>query len=111
MFKGLDMNELMKKAKELQNTLSEKKKEAALKSVDVSVGGGMVRMKMNGNMETLSVNIDPEIVDKNEIEILEDLIRAACNEAIRQAKEIASSELTDLMGGMNLSDITKFTDK
>ncbi len=111
MFKGLDMNELMKKAKELQNTLSEKKKEAAQKTVEVSVGGGMVRMKMNGNFETLSVSIDPEIVDKNEIEILEDLIRAACNEAIRQAKEITTSELSDIMGGMNLSDLTNLANK
>ena len=109
MFKGLDMNEMMKKAKELQKTLAEKKKEAAKKTVDVSVGGGMVQVKMNGNFEALSIKIDPEIVDKDEIEILEDLIRAACNEAIRQAKQMTASELTDIMGGMNLSDLSNLT--
>ncbi len=109
MFKGLDMNELMKKAKEMQKTLAEKKESAAAKTVDVSVGGGMVQIKMNGNMETLAVKIDPEIVDKNEVEILEDLMRAAYNEAVRQAKELASTELSDIMSGLDLSDLTKFT--
>ena len=106
MIKGLDMNELMKKAKEMQKTMAEKKQNAAKQSVDVSVGGGMVQMKMNGNLETLSIKIDPEIVDKNEVEILEDLIRSACNEAVRQAKELVSNELTDIMSGFNLSDLT-----
>jgi hypothetical protein len=106
MFKGIDMNELMKKAKEMQKTLAEKKKSAASKSVDVSVGGGMVQMKMNGNLETLWVKIDPEIVDKKEVEILEDLIRAACNEAVRQARHLVSTELSDILSGLNLSDLS-----
>ncbi len=63
-------------------------------------------MKMNGNLETMSVKIDPDIVDKNEIEILEDLVRAACNEAVRQAKELLSTDLTDMMSGFDLSDLT-----
>lgn len=106
MFKGLDINELMKKAKEMQKTLADKKKNAASKTVDVSVGGGMVQMKMNGNLETLTVKIDPEIVDKNEVEILEDLIRAACNEAIRQARTLVSNEFSDILAGLNLSDLS-----
>ncbi len=109
MLKGLDMNELMKKAKELQKTMADKKKEAVKKTVDVSVGGGMIHMQMNGNLEALSVKIDPEIVDRDEIEILEDLFRAACNEAIRQAKQIAASELTDVLGGMNFPDLSNLT--
>ncbi|MBU2511860.1 YbaB/EbfC family nucleoid-associated protein [bacterium] len=109
MFKGLDMNGLMKKAKEMQKTLAEKKENAAGKTVDVSVGGGMVQIKMNGNLETLSVKVDPEIVDKNEIEILEDLIRAACNEAVRKAKELVSTEFSDIMSGLDISDLSKFT--
>lgn len=104
MIKGLDINELMKKAKEMQKTLAQKKQDAASKTVDVSVGGGMIEVKMNGNIETLSVKVDPEIVDKNEVEVLEDLVRAAFNEAVRQAKELVSTELSDLMGGMDLSD-------
>lgn len=110
MFKGLDMADIMKKAKEMQKTLAEKKKNAAGKTVDVSVGGGMVQMTMNGNLETLSVKIDPEIVDKNEVEILEDLVRAAVNEAVRQAKELVSTELTDIMSGLDLSNLPNMTD-
>lgn len=105
------MNELMKKAKEMQETLANKKKEAAGKTVEVSVGGGMVQMKMNGNLETMSVTIDPEIVDKNEVEILEDLIRAACNEAVRQAKELVSTELSDLMSAVDLSNFPNISDQ
>ena len=108
MIKGLDMNELMKKAQEMQKSLAEKKKSAANQTIDVSVGGGMVQMTMNGNLETLSIKIDPEIVDKNDVEILEDLMRAACNEAVRQAKKLASSDLSDMMAGFNLSDLANF---
>ncbi len=111
MFKGLDMKEIMKKAKEMQKTLAEKKKNAASKTIDVSVGGGMVQMKMNGNLETLQVKIDPEIVDKNEVDILEDLVRAACNEAVRQARELVSSELSDVMGGIDLSNLPNMNEK
>ena len=105
MFKGLDMNEIMKKAKEMQKTLAEKKKNAAGKKVDVSVGGGMVQMTMNGNLETLTVKIDPEIVDKEEVEILEDLVRAACNEAVRQARQLVQTELSDIMSTFDLSNL------
>ena len=111
MFKGLDMKEIMKKAQEMQKVLAEKKKDAAEKSVDVSVGGGMVQMKMNGNLETLWVKLDPEIVDRNDVEILEDLIRAACNEAVRQARELVSTELSDIMSGLDFSDLQNITDK
>ncbi len=111
MFKGLDMNEIMKKAKEMQKTLAEKKKNAASKSVDISVGGGMVQMKMNGNLETISVKIDKEIVDKDEVELLEDLVRAACNEAVRQARELVSTELSDIMSGFNIPDLPNMKDQ
>ena len=100
MIKGLDMKDLLEKAKELQQTLADKKKEAAVKTVDVAVGGGMVQMVMNGNLELLSIKIDPEIVDRDDIETLEDLVRAGVNEAIRQSKELGASGLSDLMGNM-----------
>lgn len=104
MINGLDMKDLIEKAKDMQKNLAKKKEEAASKKVDVSVGGGMVQILMNGNLETLSVKIDPEIIDKDEVETLEDLIRAAVNESIKQAKELVSSEMTDMLSGMNLPD-------
>ena len=108
MIKGLDMNELLKKAKEMQKSINKKKEDAAGKTVDISVGGGMVQMTMNGNLEALSVKIEPEIVEKEEVEILEDLVRAAINEAVRQAKTLSSSEITDIISDLNISDLTKF---
>lgn len=106
MLKGLDMKELIEKAKEMQKTIAQKKEEAATKTVDVNVGGGMVQIIMNGNLEALSVKIDPEIVDKNDVETLEDLVRAAVNEAVRQSKELISSGLSDLIPGFDLSKLT-----
>lgn len=106
MMDGLDMKSLMEKAKEMQKTLAKKKEEAATKTVEVSVGGGMVTIIMNGNLETLSIKIDPEIVDKNDVDTLEDLVRAASNEAVRQAKQLVSSGLSDMMADMNLPDLS-----
>jgi len=105
MIDGLDMKTLLDKAREMQKTLSKKKEEAATKTVEVSVGGGMVTIIMNGNLETLSIKIDPEIVDKNDVETLEDLVRAASNEAVRQAKQLVSTGLSDLMGDMKIPDL------
>ena len=102
MIKGLDMNELLEKAKELQQNLADKKKEAASKTVETAVGGGMVQTVMNGNLELLSIKLDPAIVDQDDIETLEDLIRAAVNESLRQAKGLGTSDLTDIMSGMQL---------
>lgn len=108
MINGLDMNQLLEKAKDLQKSLAQKKEEAASKTVDVSVGGGMVSMKMNGNLELLSIKIDPEIVDKDDVDTMEDLIRAGLNEALRQAKELGSSGLSDIMGDFNIPDLGNF---
>lgn len=105
MLKGIDMKELIEKAREVQKTLALKKEEAATKTVEVNVGGGMVQIIMNGNLEALSVKIDPEIVDKDDIDTLEDLVRAAVNEAVRQSKELISSGVSDLIPGFDMSNL------
>jgi len=110
MIKGLDINELLEKAKAIQENIANKKKEAADKTVDVSVGGGMVTAKMNGNLELLAIKLDPEIVDKDDIETLEDLIRSSINEVLRQAKELSPSGLGDMMSEMNLPDLGNLGD-
>jgi len=102
---GIDMKDLLNKAKEMQKNLSKRKEEAATKTVEVTVGGGMVTIVMNGNLETPSIKIDPEIVDKNDINTLEDLVRSAANEAVRQAKQLVSDGLSDLMGDLKLPDL------
>lgn len=110
MIKGFDIKDLLEKAKVIQENMVNKKKEAAEKSVDISVGGGMVNAKMNGNLELLSLKLDPEIVDKDDIETLEDLVRSAVNEALRQAKELAPTGLGDMMSEMKLPDLGNLGD-
>jgi len=110
MIKGLDIKDLLEKAKVIQENMANKKKEAGDKSVDIAVGGGMVNAKMNGNLELLSIKLDPEIVDKDDIETLEDLVRSAVNEALRQAKQLAPTGLGDMMSEMNLPDMANLGD-
>jgi len=107
MIDGLNMNDLLEKAKEMQENFSKKKEEAAQKMIDVEVAAGMVKLTMNGNMDLLSINIDPEIVDKDDISTLEDLVRSAVNEGIRQARELGTSGIADMVSNFNLQDLGK----
>ena len=105
----IDMNDLMKKAQELSQNMQKQQEELAKKTYEVSVGGEMVKMKFNGKMELLEVQIDPEVVDKDDIQTLQDLILSAVNEGIRQSqKEMQESmgqHLGGLTGGMNLQNL------
>jgi nucleoid-associated protein EbfC len=107
MIDGLNMNDLLQKAKEMQENFSKKKEEAAQKTIDVEVAAGMVKLTMNGNMDLLSINIDPEIVDKNDVSTLEDLVRSAVNEGVRQARELGTSGIADMVSNFNLQDLGK----
>lgn len=107
MFQGMDLNELMAKAQELQKQMQQKKAEASSQTVEATVGGGMVKTEMNGNFELLKVEIDPEVIDKNDKETLEDLIRAAVNENIKQVKDsgMGGPDLGEMLGGFDLSKL------
>jgi len=105
MFQGMDLNSLLSKAQELQKNLQKGNEEAAKQTVEVSVGGGMVKTVMNGNLELVALEIDPEVIDKEEKETLEDLIRAAVNENIKKAKALGGSDLSDMMGNFDLSKL------
>ena len=107
MIDGLNMNDLLQKAKEMQENFSKKKEEAAQKTIDVEVAAGMVKLTMNGNMDLLSINIDPEIVDKNDVSTLEYLVRSAVNEGVRQARELGTSGIADMVSNFNLQDLGK----
>jgi DNA-binding YbaB/EbfC family protein len=104
MIKDMDFKDMLEKAKDIQQSLLEKKEKAGKEKVDIAVGGGMVQVKMNGNLELLSLQIDDEIVDKNDKETLEDLIRAGVNEAIRQAKKLGSGGINDIISNFNMQD-------
>ena len=98
----MDMKFLMKQAQVMQKKMEEMKKELTQKEVRVSSGGGMIEIVVNGQQEIKEIKIEPDVIDANEKEMLEDLILAAVNESIRQSKELAAQEMSKLTGGMNV---------
>ena len=96
------MNNLMKQAQKLQKDMEDMQKELETKEFEASVGGGAVVVKVNGKKEVKSINIKPEVVDPDDVEMLEDLILSAVNEAMRKAEEETSSKMGKLTGGLNM---------
>ncbi len=105
----IDMNEMMKKAQELSETMKQQQEELAKQVFTVSVGGEMVRMTFNGKQEAKSIEIDPEIVDVDDIETLQDLILSAVNEGLRQSQQKMQNSLGEqigkMTGGMDFSNL------
>ena len=105
----IDMNEMMKKAQELSETMKQQQEELAKQIFSVSVGGEMVKMTFNGKQEAKSIEIDPEVVDVDDIETLQDLILSAVNEGIRQSQKNMQTSLGQqigkMAGGMDLSNL------
>ncbi len=98
----MDMRQLMKQAQKMQKEVASKQEELALKTFEASSGGGMVTAKVNGKNELLAVQLDPEVVNKDDVEMLQDLIIAAVNEAHHRAQEEMQKSLQGLMGGMQI---------
>jgi len=90
----------MKQAQRLQAKIAELQEELSKRTVEASAGGGMVSVVMNGRQRIISLKIDPEVVDKEEVEMLQDLITAAINEAIRRSQELWAEEIKNLTGGL-----------
>ena len=95
-----NMNNLMKQAQRMQRQMEEKQKELEEKQYSASAGGGAVTVTVSGKKEVLSVKLSEEVVDPDDIEMLEDLIVAATNEAVRQAEEDSSQMMSQLTGGL-----------
>ena len=95
----MNMKQLMKQAQQMQEQMAQK---VATIKVEGSAGGGMVRAEMSGNKELLSVTIDKEAVDPNDVEMLQDLIKAAINDATRKVDEEMQSQLGAMTGGMKI---------
>jgi DNA-binding YbaB/EbfC family protein len=93
---------LMKQAQKMQAKLGKLQEELEKRTVDASAGGGMVKVTATGKQEITSINIEPEVVDPNDIEMLQDLIIAAVNEAMRKSKEMVSEEMGKITGGLNI---------
>ena len=101
-FGGGNMNYLMKQAQKLQKQMEETQKELENKEYEASVGGGAVVVKANGKKQVLSIKIQPEVLDPDDVEMLEDLVLSAVNEAMKQAEEDAASQMGKMTGGFNM---------
>jgi len=103
LLKGMpNMGNLLKKAQQLQEKMAALQEELSEKTVETSAGGGMVTVIATGKQEIASIKIDPEVVNQEDIEMLEDLVLAAVNDALFQAKQMVSEEMTKLTGGVNI---------
>jgi len=97
-----DFRNVLKQAQEMQARLAKIQEELAGKTVEASSGGGMVTVVANGRQEILSVRIEKEVVTPEEVELLQDLVRAAVNEALSRSREMMAAEMAKVTGGMNL---------
>jgi len=105
-FPGMgNMNQLMKQAKKLQEQMAKLQEELEQKTVEASAGGGVVTVVANGKKEIVEVKIAPEAVDPDDVEMLQDLILAAVNEALRRAEEMVQEEMGKLTGGLSIPGI------
>jgi nucleoid-associated protein EbfC len=93
---------LMKEAQKLQQQMATLQEEVAQKKVEATAGGGMVTVAANGKQELLSIKIDPEVINRDDAQMLEDLVLAACNEALRKSRELVQQELGKLTGGLKI---------
>ncbi|MFC2647296.1 YbaB/EbfC family nucleoid-associated protein [Atopobium sp. oral taxon 416] len=98
----LDMNEIMKQARQMQEQLASAEDSLKDKEVTASAGGGTVKVTATGDMKITSITIDPEVLKDGEVELLQDMIMAAVNDALASAQELATSKLGDITGGLNI---------
>jgi len=98
----MDLLNFMKQAKNLQEKMGDVQRELSSKRVEVATGGGMVKVMADGQQNIVSLKIDPKVFERENLEMVEDLILSAVNEAKRRSQEVASEEIKRLAGGMNL---------
>jgi len=97
---------MMKEAQKLQAQLEALREEVAKKKVEATAGGGMVTVEANGNQEIVSIKIDREVINPEDAQMLEDLVLAACNEALRKSRELVQAEMGKLTGGLRIPGLT-----
>lgn len=108
--KGLpNMSNLMKQAQQIQSKMAKLQEELENRTLEASAGGGMVTVVVNGRQEVLSIKIDPEVVDAEDVEMLQDLVLAAVNDGLARAKDMVNEEMGNLTKGLNLPNIPGLT--
>ncbi len=99
------LGDLMKQAQKIQQEMSRIQEEVKKKTVEASSGGGMVVATANGAMEIVSIRIEKDVVNPDDIEMLQDLIMAAVNEALRRAQQMVAEEMSKVTGGLNIQGL------
>ena len=99
---GVNMQKLMKQAQKMQADMARMQEELKKMQTEGVAGGGMVKAVVTGANELISVEINPEVVDPEDVEMLQDLVVAAVNDAMRNAAEMANREMSKITGGMNI---------
>ncbi len=100
------MGNMMKQAQKLQAKMLRLQDELAAKTVESTAGGGMVRVVANGKQQVVAIQIEKEVVDPEDVDMLQDLILAAVNDALTQSQEMVSTEMAKLTGGMSIPGLT-----
>ncbi len=108
--KGIpNMGGIMKQAQQFQAKMAKLQEELGERTVETSSGGGMVAVVANGRQELVSIRIDPEVVDPEDVDMLQDLIQAAVNDALNRSREMVNEEMGKLTAGLNLPNIPGLT--
>lgn len=95
-----DMNQMMRQVQQMQAEMEKAQESLKHETVEASAGGGMVTVKVSGELQVLELKIDPEAVDPEDVELLQDMVQAAVNEAVRSAQELAANKLGAATGGL-----------
>ena len=101
-FGGANMGKMVKQVQQMQRKMAEMQAELEVREFEAAAGGGMVKVKVNGRNEILDIAINPEVVDPDDVEMLQDLILAACNEAIKIAQDTVNEEMGKLSASMKM---------
>jgi nucleoid-associated protein EbfC len=102
MAQNIDINKLMQQAQQMQEQMAQAQEQLGSETVEASAGGGLVTVRATGNGDITEIKIDPKAIDPDDPELLEDLVLAAVNEAIRSARALAQSKLGAMTGGLGL---------
>lgn len=98
----MDMKQMMRQAQKMQKELNKAQEEIATMSFEATAGGGMVKAVASGDMNITALTIDPDAVDPEDVEMLQDMVVAAVNEALRGVSEMSNQRMNAVTGGMNL---------
>lgn len=103
---NMQMSQMIKQAKKMQEQMAQMQAELQERTLEASAGGGAVSALVNGKQQLVSITIQPEVVDADDIEMLQDLIVAAVNEALRQMQETVADGMSQITGGLNIPGLT-----